>query len=94
MSVILVASMKVKDAEKLAEYRKASGPMARAAGGELVAKGKKLAGLAGASADGDLVAFRFPDEATFRSWWDSDEYKQLIPLRDEAAEGVFTLYEE
>ncbi|MBV1961214.1 MAG: DUF1330 domain-containing protein [Immundisolibacteraceae bacterium] len=94
MGVILVASMKVKDADKLAQYRAASGPMARAVGGELLAKGNKLADLAGSTVDGGLVVFRFPDEATFRTWWDSDEYKQLIPLRDEAAEGVFTLYEE
>ena len=94
MSVVLVASMKIKDADKLAEYRTATGPMVRAAGGELVVKAKKLADLAGTSPEGDIVAFRFPDEATFRAWWDSEEYKQLVPIRDAGAEGVFTLYEE
>lgn len=93
MSVILLATMKVKDPEKLAEYRKLSGPMARAVGGELLAKGSKLVDLAGEMPAGELVAFRFPDEATFRSWWDSDEYKALIPLRDAGAEGTFALYE-
>ncbi len=93
MSVILLAIMKVKDPEKLAEYRKLSGPMARTVGGELLAKGTKLADLAGTMPEGELVAFRFPDEAAFRSWWDSDEYKALISLRDAGAEGTFTLYE-
>ncbi|RLA10007.1 MAG: hypothetical protein DRQ60_07455 [Gammaproteobacteria bacterium] len=94
MSILLVAIMQVKDGEKLAEYRKVVGPMVRARGGELVVKAKKQEDLKGISDDGDLLIFRFADEATFRSWWDSPEYAELIPLRDAGSSGVFTLYTE
>jgi len=94
MSILLVVTMQVKDADKLAEYRKAVGPMVRAQGGELVVKAQKQEDLKGVSAEGELLIFRFADEATFRSWWDSAEYAELIPLRDAGSSGVFTIYTE
>ena len=92
MSVLFVATMQVKDAEKLAEYRKAVGPMVRAMGAELVVKAQKMVDIKGVTADGELLIFRFADEAAFRGWWDSPEYAELVPLRDAGAEGVYTLF--
>lgn len=94
MSILLVATMQVKDTEKLAQYREAVGPMVRAQGGELVVKAQKLADLKGVSAEGELLIFRFADEATFRAWWDSAEYAEITPLRDAGADGVFVLFSE
>ena len=94
MSVLLVATMQVKDEDKLAQYRKAVGPMVRAQGGELVVKAAKLADIKGVAPEGELLIFRFADETTFRGWWDSAEYAELAPLRDAGADGVFTLYSE
>lgn len=94
MSVLLVANMQIKDTEKLAEYRAAVAPLVRAAGGELVVKAQKLTDLKGESLEGELLIFRFADEPSFRSWWDSEEYAELTPLRDAGASGVFSLYHE
>lgn len=94
MSLLLVATMQVKDADKLAQYREAVGPMVRAQGGELVVKAQKLTDLKGVAAEGQLLIFRFADEARFRSWWDSAEYAEIAPLRDAGADGVFTLFTE
>ncbi len=94
MSVLLVATMQIKDADKLAEYRQAVGPMVRANGGELVVKAEKLLDLDGTAPEGELLIFRFADEATFRGWWDSAEYAALLPIRDAGADGVYTLYSD
>ncbi|MEL0081461.1 MAG: DUF1330 domain-containing protein [Gammaproteobacteria bacterium] len=94
MSVLFVATMQVKDAQKLADYRKAVGPMVRGLGGELVVKAQKMVDIKGESAEGELLIFRFADEATFRSWWDSPEYAELVALRDAGADGVYTLFNE
>jgi len=40
-----------------------------------------------------IVLFEFPDSAAIDTWYNSDEYKALISLRDEAAVIRFAVAE-
>jgi uncharacterized protein (DUF1330 family) len=42
---------------------------------------------------GDVVVIEFPDLATARSWYDSDAYQELIPLRTRHLRGEVILVE-
>ena len=95
MAVLLVAAMKVRDMDKLIEYRKSAGPMLRQHGGELVAKSdSKMEDVQGSVDADSVLVFRFPSREAFRAWYDSPEYQALIPLREEGCEGNMALYEE
>ncbi len=37
--------------------------------------------------DGRIVLIRFPDEASFRSWYESDAYKRIVVHRRAASEA-------
>ena len=59
---------------------------------EVVMRGKQQAALNGEQHGTDLVVIRFPDLATVEAWYRSASYQALIPLRDEAADVVLTVY--
>ena len=94
MSVILVGELKVKNPQKLAEYRDQAGPLIRRYGGEPVAKGKSVRVIAGHNDFDSVVIFRFPSLEQAMTWYQSPEYQALIPIRDEAADLRFTAFEE
>ncbi|MEC9339977.1 MAG: DUF1330 domain-containing protein [Pseudomonadota bacterium] len=95
MSVLLVSTLRIKDPAKLAEYRKAVGPMIRARGAELVCKSDhKVADLAGNLNADSVVIFRFESMDALRGWYDSPAYQELVALRDEGSEGEFAVFEE
>lgn len=40
---------------------------------------------------GDLVLLKFPDKAEFDSWWHSERYQEIKPLRLASAETLFAV---
>lgn len=94
MSVYFVSLLRVKDTAKLAEYRKTVGPMIRAHGAELLVKSDvKLADIQGRLDADSVLIFSFPSEQAARDWYDSPEYRALLPLRTAAFDGEFALFE-
>lgn len=93
MTALVVARFDVKDAEKMDTYATAAGPAVLAYGGEFVAIGDKVTALVGENAMQSIAIVRFPDVTSARTWFDSPEYTACKPLREEAAEMQFTLYE-
>lgn len=93
MTALIVARFDVKNAEKMKNYATAAGPTVLAHGGEFVAKGEKVSALVGIDEKHSIAMVRFPDVAAAKTWFSSPEYTACKPLRDEAAEMQFTLYE-
>ena len=93
MTALIVARFDVKNAEKMDAYATAAGPAVLAYGGEFVAIGEKVAALVGDNAMQSIAIVRFPDVASAKTWFASPEYSACKPLREEAAEMQFTLYE-
>jgi len=50
--------------------------------------------LAGNAEHQAVGIVRFPDQAALKAWYDSEGYRALIPLRDEAAEMTLVAYSE
>ena len=61
-------------------------------GGEWLVHGTSPEVLEG-SWRGDVVIIRFPDPAAARSWYDSEEYQAIIPLRTRNATSWVALLE-
>ncbi len=77
-AVYAVFTHNVTDPEQLRKYSAAAGPtLARA---EVVAADQKARTLEGDPVT-RVVILKFADEEAARSWYDSDEYQALLPLR-------------
>lgn len=89
--VYALLQVKVKDQGKLAAYVLGHLPSITQYGGELVLRGEGLAPVTGDWLPELFVVHRWPDEAAFRKWHDSPEYRPWRVLRDEACDIIITL---
>lgn len=78
-----LAEITVLDAAKLAEFASASTPPMAAAGGEFLSRRSKVTSVVGTPAT-QITLIKFPSVAKAESYYNSAEYKKLIPLRDAA----------
>ena len=89
----VVGRITVKDRDRWAEYRdrvpETLGPWA----GELVFRGRQAGALSGEDPFPDIVVVRFPSLDAARGWHASPGYQALVPLRDQAADVVLSMYE-
>lgn len=94
MPAYFIAHGTVKDQSKLDQYIAGSAPFVAAAGGELVATGNVHAVLVGDHAHQRVTVFKFPDIAAARAWFDTAGYQALKPLRTDAADFTFLIFED
>jgi uncharacterized protein (DUF1330 family) len=89
----VVGQMTVKNETKWAEYRGQVLATLMPFGGELVFRGNQVRALSGECPHADIVVIRFASLADADGWHNSAAYQALIPLRQEAADVVLTIYE-
>ena len=94
MTAYYIATVTIKDPEKFAEYGQRSAPTMKPFDGQIDLRGKRNSVLAGRAAHDASAIIRFPDAQTAKDWYASPDYQALIPLRKEAAEITFVLYDE
>ena len=85
-SVIFSATIRIHDAAEYQRYLDAYDEAFAGTGGEVLAVDDAPVRLEGAPLAGRIVLIRFPDEAAFRSWYDSDAYSRIVVHRHAAAE--------
>lgn len=90
----LIGHLTVKDANKWAQYRSRVPATLAPWGGELILRGRIVNVLAGEHVHTDTVVIRFPDVAAADAWHASAAYQALIPLRQQATDGVLLCFEE
>ena len=92
MSALLITVGRFRKGGDEALRRYASGviPLIRAAGGEVVSRGRPLETVVGdAGTRPDLVAvMRFPDAEAIRGFLDSHAYRANVTYRNEAFEDI------
>lgn len=87
MPAYLVATVRISDPVKFADYGKAVAGLSERFGGEYVARGKVAEVLEGRSdPDERVVVSRFPDAEAARAYVASPEYRAASALRAGAAE--------
>ncbi|OWV87686.1 hypothetical protein ATY78_04140 [Rhizobium sp. R635] len=93
MPALVIAEVRPRAAEKLGEYSAAAASTIAAFGGEFVHRGKFVEALSGSTTGHGLGIIRFPDLQAAKDWFMSPEYQAIAPLREEAADMSFRLYE-
>lgn len=87
MAAYLIATVRISDPAKFAEYGKAIAGLSERFGGEYVVRGKVAEVLEGeADPDERVVVSRFPDADAARAYIASPEYQAGAVLRQGAAE--------
>jgi len=94
MTAFVIATSKIKDPSKFAEYGKAAAATLGAHGGSLVKRGQYQAALAGNAEHNASAVLAFPDLDALNAWFNSAEYQSIVPLRNEACEMTITSYVE
>lgn len=93
MPALLVARIRLRDAEKLAAYAAATGPMIKDHGGSILRKGSFAKTLLGEADHTMSSIIEFPDVQAAENFFNSPEYQEQAEVRDAAGEMQFVLYE-
>lgn len=95
MNALMVSQIRVTDMADFQAYLAKSKSVASKFGAQLVFSARFDHAINGApSPHGMIVAARFPDLRTLRAWYESDEYKELIELRESGSDQLMGAYEE
>ena len=84
MTCYLLAHVEVVDPTAYRVYASAVIEQLSAVGGRVLAAGP-VDGLEGPAMSNHNVILEFADEATARSWYESDAYQAIVPLRQAAS---------
>lgn len=80
----VIVEVEVTDPAAFREYGAKVGATLAAHGGRLIVRGKANA-KEGAIPAGNIVVIEFPSLAAAETWYHSAAYKEIIPLRQRAA---------
>jgi uncharacterized protein (DUF1330 family) len=93
MAAYLIGHITVKDAVQWEKYVDGVHDSLLPFGGEVVFRGKRVSVLAGEHPHTLTVVIEFSDQATLQTWYHSEIYQALIPIRDRAADVVIISYD-
>jgi uncharacterized protein (DUF1330 family) len=85
MPAYVIVETDVTDQEQYERYRDAAPASIAAHGGRYLVRGGELAVFEGAWNPTRVVVLEFPDLATAKRWYSSDEYGEARKLREGAA---------
>ncbi|EBA15941.1 isoleucyl-tRNA synthetase [Roseobacter sp. SK209-2-6] len=95
MPLLMIAKAVILNPEKFANYVEGAGKLMLDHGVEVVMRGRYDHTLKGATqGEHIMAAFRYDSRDTLEAFFGSPAYAELIPLRDEACEMEFQVYEE
>jgi len=87
MAAYIIADITITDPEGYGPYREAVPPTLAKHGGRYLARGGASETLEGGREPGRLVIIEFPDMASLRRWYDSEDYAGPKALRQGASTG-------
>jgi len=88
----LVANIRVKDKEKFASFSGMAGPVIKAHGGKVLARGPGAERHEG-NVEGVVMMIEFDSIEAARTFYLSDEYQQAKSVRDECSETDLMIIE-
>lgn len=89
----LIAQLEITDAEAFEAYRAAVPAVVERFGGRYLVRGGALDVLEGDWPAPRLVVIAFDSAAQARRFYDSPEYREILPLRLRAAKGAVAIAE-
>ena len=91
MPAYIIARVNITDREAYKPYLDRTPGVVARYGGTFVARGGAVETLEGPEETRRLVIIAFPDMATARRFYQSEDYQAIIPLRQAASEGELIL---
>ncbi len=80
MSAFVIANVQVENAEPYAEYTRQVEATLQPFGGRFIVRGTDKGLLEGDWHD-RIVVIEFPDRESARSWYTSEAYQKILPIR-------------
>jgi uncharacterized protein (DUF1330 family) len=93
MAAYIYANVQVTDAQAYEDYRRDVPAVIAAHGGRYLVRGGATEVLEGDASPARQVILEFPDMAHLKAFYESPEYRALIPLRQRASKGVLIAIE-
>jgi uncharacterized protein (DUF1330 family) len=93
VAAYIVAQLKVHDPAMFQRYREAVTPLIDRFGGRYRVRGGELEVLEGDWPLPRLVIIEFQSQDAARLFYESPEYQQILPLRQESARGTVAIVE-
>jgi len=88
MRAFYMIDITIKDGQKFQEYVDHAKPLVEKFGGGMLIRGRELD-----SDNKPVEGMEFPSVEIARAWYNSDEYRAIIRIRDAGSISEFTLYE-
>lgn len=92
MAAYLVGHITVKDSGIWQKYLVGVKESLSPFDARIVFRGQMAEVLAGKHEHDLIVIIEFPDQSTLDTWYNSEKYQSLIPIRDKAADVVIITY--
>ncbi|GIL01368.1 MAG: hypothetical protein BroJett030_12670 [Alphaproteobacteria bacterium] len=83
----LIFEIEITDQAAWEEYRRVAGPVMAAGGGRFLLRSERVEPLEGGWHPASISVVEFPSYEAARAFYDSEEYRRTIPLRQRAARG-------
>ena len=89
----IVGDVDVTDPDRYKDYSSHTEETLRPFGGRFIVRGGDKEVLEGAWRPNRLVVIEFPDRESAQGWYDSEAYRAILPIRQEASTGSLVLVE-
>jgi len=93
MPAYIIVHINVTDPERYENYKALTPAAIEAFGGKFIVRGGEAETLEGPEETRRVVVLEFPDKASAKSFYDSEQYQLAKKEREGAAEGTFVLVE-
>lgn len=93
MPAYVIVDVDVHDPETYKEYRARAAPTVMAHGGRYLVRGGAVSHVEPGWDLRRFVVLEFPSAAAARTWYDSPEYRQALPLRLRSAKSRLAIVE-
>jgi len=93
MSAYIIADIQVTDPVAYDDYRPLAAASIARFGGRFIVRGGKVDLLEGEPQSERIVVIEFPDADTARRWYQSEEYRTALKIRQAASRGRVLLVE-
>ena len=87
MAAYIIADLDIKDREGFESYTAQVPDIIAKHGGKYIVRGGEFEIVEGDWDAHRIIILEFPDMAAVRRFWDTDEYKEILPLRLDNADS-------
>lgn len=93
MPAYVIGDVTVENPERYRDYTAHTESTLEPFGGRFIVRGGAHESIEGDWRPGRLVVIEFPDADAARGWYESERYREILPIRHEASTGSLVLVE-